>query len=90
MRSFRWFRVNGIFYALISAALELTNSPFVVLLMHLEDAASPLLESRAFIAKKPSSLKTSDRRSLLSFIGLPLNLFGIVREASLDHLFCRY
>lgn len=48
-----------------------------LLLMHLEDAASPLLESRAFIAKKPSSLKTSDRRSLLSFIGLPLNLFGI-------------
>lgn len=48
--------------------------------MHLEDAASPLLESRAFIAKKPSSLKTSDRRSLLSFIGLPLNLFGIVSE----------
>ena len=47
--------------------------------MHLEDAASPLLESRAFVAKRPTSLKTSDRRSLLSYIGLPLNLFGIVR-----------
>lgn len=46
--------------------------------MHLEDAASPLLESRAFVAKKPTSLKTSDRRSLLSYLGLPLNLFGIV------------
>lgn len=49
-----------------------------VLLLNLEDAASPVLDTRSVAAAKPSSLKTSDRTSLLRYIGLPLNVFGKV------------
>lgn len=47
-----------------------------LLLLNLEDAASPLLDSRLGMMRKASSLRSSDRKSLLAYLGLPLNLFG--------------
>lgn len=63
-------------YTTLKYRLIALSSLFAVLLLHLEDAASPVLNSREAQAEKPSSLRTSDRKSLLSYIGLPLNLFG--------------
>ena len=54
-----------------------------VLLSNLHDAAVPELDTRAAATSKPSSLRTSDRRSLLTYAGLPLNLFGKVRRIRL-------
>jgi hypothetical protein len=47
-----------------------------LLLLHLVDAASPVLDSRSASMSKASSLRSSDRASLLAYLGLPLNLFG--------------
>lgn len=47
-----------------------------LLLLHLEDAADPRLDSRSSMLRKASSLRSSDRKSLLAYLGLPLNLFG--------------
>lgn len=47
-----------------------------LLLLHLEDAASPLLDSRGGSMDKATSLRSSDRRSLLRYLGLPLHLYG--------------
>ncbi|GAA6013634.1 hypothetical protein JCM10207_004797 [Rhodosporidiobolus poonsookiae] len=46
------------------------------LLTNLSDAASPTLDTRARRIAKPTSLKTSDRRSLIRYLGLPLDVFG--------------
>lgn len=46
------------------------------LLEHLEDCTSPLLNKFDQNAKKPTSLRTSDRKSLLTFMGLPLQPFA--------------
>lgn len=46
------------------------------LLQTLDDCGSPPLAGRAPTLKKPTELKTSDRRSMLDFMGLPLDLFG--------------
>ncbi|KAH9969823.1 transport protein Avl9-domain-containing protein [Russula dissimulans] len=46
------------------------------LLQTLQDCGSPPLASRALTLSLPTSLRTSDRRSLLAYIGLPLDLFG--------------
>ncbi|KAI4210075.1 MAG: hypothetical protein LQ351_007065 [Letrouitia transgressa] len=46
------------------------------LLEHLEDCADPEFDSYEQSLIKPSSLRTSERSSLLSFMGLPLQLFG--------------
>ncbi|KIJ54151.1 hypothetical protein M422DRAFT_241404 [Sphaerobolus stellatus SS14] len=46
------------------------------LLQTLEDCGSPPLASRAPTLSRPSSLKSSDRKSLLNFVGLPLDIFG--------------
>ncbi|KAI0042041.1 hypothetical protein FA95DRAFT_1610516 [Auriscalpium vulgare] len=46
------------------------------LLQTLEDCGSPPLASRAPTLTRPNSLKTSDRKSLLAYLGLPLDLFG--------------
>lgn len=51
------------------------------LLTNLEDAVSPELDERAQNAKPPTSLRTSDKQSLIRFVGLPLNIFGKVRSA---------
>ncbi|KAL8708858.1 MAG: hypothetical protein Q9220_006314 [cf. Caloplaca sp. 1 TL-2023] len=45
-----------------------------LLLTHLSSAASPSLSTPP--TPPPSSLKTSDRTSLLTYMGLPLHLFG--------------
>ncbi|TFK23074.1 hypothetical protein FA15DRAFT_705816 [Coprinopsis marcescibilis] len=46
------------------------------LLQNLDDCGSPPLATRASSLKKPNSLKTSDRKSMLAFMGLPLDIFG--------------
>ncbi|KAK9465192.1 transport protein Avl9-domain-containing protein [Lipomyces arxii] len=46
------------------------------LIEHLEDSASPSLDSYELTLKKSTSLRSSDRASLLAFMGLPLQVFG--------------
>ncbi|KAL8278586.1 hypothetical protein RQP46_009078 [Phenoliferia psychrophenolica] len=46
------------------------------LLTHLEDSASPKLDQRSQHTVKPTSLRTSDKHSLIRYLGLPLNVFG--------------
>ncbi|KAG9315875.1 transport protein Avl9-domain-containing protein [Chiua virens] len=46
------------------------------LLQTLDDCGSPPLAARAPTLSRPNSLKTSDRKSMLTYIGLPLDLFG--------------
>lgn len=46
------------------------------LMDHLEDCGSPLLNKYEKTAKKPTSLRSSDRKSLLAFMGLPLQPFA--------------
>ncbi|KAL8849923.1 MAG: hypothetical protein Q9221_005102 [Calogaya cf. arnoldii] len=47
-----------------------------LLLSNLDDCASPDLDAQASDAQPPSSLRTSDRSSLLAYMGLPLRIFG--------------
>ena len=46
------------------------------LIRNLQDSADPSLDSYERNLRKPTSLKTSDRNSLLSYMGLPLQIFG--------------
>lgn len=46
------------------------------LLQALEDCGSPPLATRAPSLSQPASLKTSDRRSMMAYAGLPLDIFG--------------
>ncbi|CZT43637.1 related to Avl9 protein [Rhynchosporium secalis] len=46
------------------------------LIRKLQDCADPDLDAYERHLKKPTSLKTSDRSSLLSYMGLPLQIFG--------------
>lgn len=46
------------------------------LLMHLQDCADPHLDSYARNLVQSTSLKTSERTSLLAYMGLPLQIFG--------------
>ena len=46
------------------------------LIRKLQDCADPALDSYERNLSKPTSLKTSDRNSLLSYMGLPLQIFG--------------
>ena len=48
------------------------------LIRKLQDCADPDLNSYEQILVKPTSLKTSDRNSLLCYMGLPLQIFGKV------------
>jgi hypothetical protein len=48
------------------------------LIRNLQDCADPDLNSYEQNLVKPTSLKTSDRNSLLSYMGLPLQIFGKV------------
>ncbi|KAG6826095.1 hypothetical protein H0H93_016819 [Arthromyces matolae] len=50
------------------------------LLHTLDDCGSPQLAARAPTLSAPSSLKTSDPKSMMAFMGLPLDLFGKVRK----------
>lgn len=49
------------------------------LIRNLQDCADPELDNFERQLVKPTSLKTSDRHSLLSYMGLPLQIFGKVR-----------
>ena len=46
------------------------------LLRNLQDSAGPDLDNYEKRLAKPTSLRTSDRNSLLSYMGLPLQIFG--------------
>ncbi|CAM1511294.1 Fc.00g088070.m01.CDS01 [Cosmosporella sp. VM-42] len=46
------------------------------LIRNLQDSADPELNSYEKELTKPTSLRTSDRNSLLSYMGLPLQIFG--------------
>ncbi|SPQ25100.1 ba6e927e-dfe2-4ec7-aa57-a27d465c8e43 [Thermothielavioides terrestris] len=46
------------------------------LLRNLQDSAGPDLDSYEKSLSTPTSLKTSDRNSLLAYMGLPLQIFG--------------
>ncbi|KAJ5167003.1 uncharacterized protein N7482_005784 [Penicillium canariense] len=61
-------RLCMIQYSLISLIPGLINN--------LEDCADPSFDSYAESVAKPTSLKTSDRSSLLAYMGLPLQIFG--------------
>ncbi|KAK2764361.1 late secretory pathway protein avl9 [Arachnomyces sp. PD_36] len=46
------------------------------LVHNLQDCADPAFDSYAETVVKPTSLKTSERSSLLAYMGLPLQIFG--------------
>ncbi|RMZ46753.1 avl9 protein [Aspergillus flavus] len=46
------------------------------LINYLQDCADPAFESYTKTVEKPTTLKTSDRSSLLAYMGLPLQIFG--------------
>ncbi|OCT53403.1 hypothetical protein CLCR_09918 [Cladophialophora carrionii] len=46
------------------------------LIANLQDAADPSLDSYAQNAQRAATLRTSDRNSLLAYMGLPLQIFG--------------
>lgn len=48
------------------------------LIRNLQDCADPELDDYRKNLVKPTSLKTSDRSSLLDYMGLPLQIFGKV------------
>ncbi|KAJ5332457.1 Late secretory pathway protein AVL9 [Penicillium brevicompactum] len=61
-------RLCMIQFSLISLIPGLINS--------LQDCADPAFDTYSQIVEKPTSLKTSDRGSLLAYMGLPLQIFG--------------
>ncbi|KAG9128479.1 late secretory pathway protein avl9 [Ceratobasidium sp. 392] len=46
------------------------------LLLALEDAGAPSFDRRSGNTERPSELRTSDPKSMMRFMGCPLNLFG--------------
>lgn len=48
------------------------------LIRNLQDCADPELDSYEKKLAQPTSLQSSNRNSLLSFMGLPLQIFGKV------------
>ncbi|OOG00804.1 hypothetical protein ASPCADRAFT_125815 [Aspergillus carbonarius ITEM 5010] len=46
------------------------------LMNKLQDCADPAFDTYAQTVEQPTSLKTSDRNSLLAYMGLPLQIFG--------------
>ncbi|PIG88767.1 avl9 protein [Aspergillus arachidicola] len=46
------------------------------LINYLQDCADPAFECYVKTVEKPTTLKTSDRSSLLAYMGLPLQIFG--------------
>lgn len=53
----------------------------------LDDCGSPPLATRALTLSRPTSLRTSDHRSMMAFMGLPLDIFGKVIFSKLFHSF---
>ena len=62
--------------SVFTAATLLTHG--VGLMQHLEDCGSPPLATRAPTLTRPTSLKTSNHKSMMTYLGLPLDLFGKV------------
>ena len=60
------------------------------LIRNLQDCADPDLENYEKQMVKPTSLKSSDRNSLLTYMGLPLQIFGkvICSERQLSSKVC--
>lgn len=54
------------------------------LIRNLMDCADPELEAYEKGLVRPTSLKSSDRSSLLSYMGLPLQIFGKVSESIVE------
>lgn len=54
------------------------------LLRNLQDCADPELNGYEKNLSKPTSLRTSDRGSMLSYMGLPLQVFGKVCVACIS------
>jgi hypothetical protein len=50
------------------------------LIRNLQDCADPDLDNYEKHLVKPASLKSSDRNSLLTYMGLPLQIFGKVMQ----------
>jgi hypothetical protein len=50
------------------------------LIRNLQDCADPELDHYEKHLVKPASLKSSDRNSLLTYMGLPLQIFGKVMQ----------
>jgi hypothetical protein len=46
-----------------------------LLLSHLDDSGDPILSNLTNLLKRATSLKSSDRLSLISYMGLPLQIF---------------
>lgn len=53
------------------------------LLLALQDSGDPSMDKQSSVRSKAESLKTSDRKSLIRFMGLPLHLFGQVNACLL-------
>jgi hypothetical protein len=53
------------------------------LMLALEDCGDPLLASRADKLTQATEFKSSDRRSMLKFMGLPLEIFGKVSSGTI-------
>ena len=60
----------------VDISVTLTSMPG--LLHNLDDSGSPPLAYRAQTLQRPNFLKTSDPKSMLAYMGLPLDLFGKV------------
>lgn len=61
------------------------------LLQTLDDCGSPPLSARAPTLSRPTSLRTSDHKSMMAYIGLPLDVFGkvgIFEQLMLPCLIC--
>lgn len=56
------------------------------LIRNLQDCADPELNNYEKCLSKPTSLRTSDRNSLLSYMGLPLQIFGKVQRNPLTYI----
>lgn len=68
-------------YALVLLYIRgptLTHPIHIGLLQTLDDCGSPPLASRAPTLSRPTSLRTSDRKSMMAYMGLPLDIFGKV------------
>jgi hypothetical protein len=57
-------------------------SDLLGLLQTLDDCGSPPLASRAPTLSPPTSLRTSDHKSMMAYMGLPLDIFGKVSIAA--------
>lgn len=66
--------VHLLLYSSLTIALYLYRSSG--LLLNLTDAGDPALDFRSARPSRPTSLRTSDRNSLLRYMGLPLHTFG--------------